>query len=93
MGSDRSGNAHGYYETIDHSPRFIPVVLDAQLISGSFEYVLDYQVDHQLDLDTLDRSYCNDDTGSTAYDPRVIFKIIVLADGSVVTAGSVNCKT
>ena len=26
------------YKTVDRSPRFLPVVLDAQLMSGSFEY-------------------------------------------------------
>ncbi len=67
------------YKIIDRSPRFLPVVLDAQLMSGSFEYALDYLIDHQLDLGALDRRYCNDDTGSTAYDPRVLLKIILLA--------------
>ena len=63
------------YKIIDRSPRFLPVVLDAQLMSGSFEYALDYLIDHQLDLNTLDRRYRNDDTGSTAYDRRVLLKI------------------
>ena len=48
-------------------------------MSGSFEYALDYLIDHQLDLGTLDRRYRNDNTGSTAYDPRVLLKIILLA--------------
>lgn len=47
------------------------MVLDAQLMSGSFEYALDYLIDHQLDLSTLDCRYRNDDTSSTAYDPRI----------------------
>lgn len=67
------------YKIIDRSPRFLPVVLDAQLMSGSFENALDYLIDHQLDLGALDRRYRNDDTGSTAYDPRVLLKIILLA--------------
>ena len=67
------------YKIIDRSPRFLPVVLDAQLMSGSFEYALDYLIDHELDLSALDRRYRNDDTGSTAYDPRVLLKIILLA--------------
>lgn len=67
------------YKIIDRSPRFLPVVLDAQLMSGSFEYALDYLIDHQLDLGALDARYRNDDTGSTAYDPRVLLKIILLA--------------
>ena len=67
------------YKIVDRSPRFLPVVLDAQLMSGSFEYALDYLIDQQLDLSTLDARYHNDATGSTAYDPRVLLKIILLA--------------
>lgn len=37
------------YRPVDRSPRFIPVVLDAQIQPGSFEYALDYLVDHELD--------------------------------------------
>ena len=67
------------YKIIDRSPRFLPEVLDAQLMNGSFEYALDYLIEHELDLSALDRRYRNDDTGSTAYDPRVLLKIILLA--------------
>jgi transposase len=67
------------YKIVDRSPRFLPVILDAQLMSGSFEYALDYLIDHQLDLSALDHRYRNDATGSTAYDPRVLLKIILLA--------------
>ena len=67
------------YKIIDHNPRFIPVVLDAQLMAGSFEYVLDYLIDHELDLSALDARYMNDETGASAYNPRVLLKIILLA--------------
>ena len=29
------------YKVVDRSPRFLPIVLDAQLMAGSFEYALD----------------------------------------------------
>ena len=67
------------YKIIDRSPRFIPVVLDAQLMSGSFEYALDYLIDHELDVSALDARYINDKTGASAYNPRVLLKIILLA--------------
>ena len=35
-------------------------------MSGSFEYALDYLIDHELDLSALDRRYRNDDTGGTS---------------------------
>ena len=50
------------YKIVDRSPRFLPVVLEAQLMSGSFEYALDYLIDQQLDLSRLDRRSHNDAT-------------------------------
>ena len=38
------------FKEVDRNPRFLPIVLEAQLQPGSFEYALDYLVDHQLDL-------------------------------------------
>ena len=60
------------YKIIDRSPRFLPVVLDAQLMSGSFEYALDYLIDHELDLSALDRRYRNDDTGSSRHETNTV---------------------
>jgi transposase len=53
--------------------------LDAQLVAGSFEYALDYLIDHEIDLSELDRRYRNDDTGAPAYDPAVMLKVVLLA--------------
>lgn len=67
------------YKIIDRNPKFIPVVLDAQLIPGSFEYALDFLVDSEFDLSRFDARYKNDDTGAPAYSPAVLIKIILLA--------------
>jgi transposase len=67
------------YKHIDRNPKFIPVVLDAQLVAGSFEYALDYLIDHELDLSRFDTHYKNDDTGASAYAPSVLLKIVLLA--------------
>jgi transposase len=67
------------YRVVDRSPKFIPVVLDAQIQPGSFEYALDYLVDHELDLGALHARYNNDLTGAPAYDPAVLLKIVLLA--------------
>src|SRR6266849_4996443 len=67
------------YKVVDRSPRFLPIVLDAQLVTGSFEYALDYLIDHEIDLSELDRRYRNDDTGAPPYDPAVMLKIVLLA--------------
>ena len=67
------------YKVVDRSPRFLPVVLDAQLMPGSFEYALDYLIDNELDLAGLHSRYNNDATGAPAYDPAVMLKIVLLA--------------
>ncbi len=67
------------YKIIDRNPKFIPVVLDAQLMPGSFEYALDYLIDHELDWSRFDTRYKNDDNGAPAYAPAVMLKIVLLA--------------
>jgi transposase len=67
------------YKVVDRSPRFLPIVLDAQLMGGSFEYALDYLIDHEIDLCGIARRYVNDATGAPAYDPAVMLKVVLLA--------------
>lgn len=67
------------YELVDRSPKFIPIVLDAQIQPGSLEYAQDYLVDNELDLSALHARYNNDATGAPAYDSAVLLKIVLLA--------------
>jgi transposase len=67
------------YKIVDRSPRFLPIVLDAQLVAGSFEHALDYLIDTEIDLSEIAKRYRNDDTGAPAYDPAVLLKIVLLA--------------
>ena len=67
------------YKLVDRSPRFLPIVLDAQLMVGSFEHALDYLIDHEIDLSGIAERYANDETGAPAYDPAVMLKIVLLA--------------
>src|SRR5687767_5313922 len=66
------------YKPVDRSPRLLPVVLDDQIQPGTFEFSLDHLVDHELDLSALDARFNNDDTGASAYDRRVMLKIVLL---------------
>ena len=67
------------YKIVDRSPKLLPVVLDAQIQPGSFEYALDYLIDHEIDLSKLDQRYVNDETGAPAYHPAVMLKVVLLA--------------
>lgn len=60
------------FKLVDRSPRFLPIVLESQLIPGSFEHALDILVDTEIDLSGLAKRLCNDETGTPAYDPAVM---------------------
>jgi len=67
------------YKPVDRSPRFLPIVLESQLIPGSFEHALDVLADTEVDLSGIAARFCNDETGAPAYDPAVMLKIVLLA--------------
>jgi transposase len=67
------------YKPIDRNPRLLPVVLSEQIQPGTFEFALDHLVDNELDLSALDARFRNDETGASAYDPRLMLKIVLLA--------------
>jgi transposase len=67
------------YKPVERGGMFIPVILSEQILPGTFEFALDHLVDHELDLSALDARFCNDATGATAYNPRVMLKIVLLA--------------
>jgi transposase/IS5 family transposase len=67
------------YKPVERNGLFIPVVLDEQIQPGTFEFALRHLVDEELDLSTLDAKFRNDITGASAYDPRVLLKIVLLA--------------
>jgi transposase len=59
--------------------KFIPVHFEKQILPGTFEYSLNHLIDHELDLSIFDDRYRNEETGATAYDPRILLKIILYA--------------
>ena len=66
------------YKHIDRSPRFLPVVLEAQLIPGSFAHAVHHVVD-ELDLSAFDAHYRNDVSGAPAFAPSILLKAASLA--------------
>ncbi len=67
------------YKPVHRDAMLLPVVLAEQIQPGTFEFALDHLIDHELDLSALDAKYRNDETGASAYDPRVMLKIVLLA--------------
>lgn len=67
------------YKPQDRNSLLLPVVLSEQILPGSFAFALDYLVDNELDLTAMDARFKNDEVGASAYDPRVMLKIVLLA--------------
>ena len=67
------------FKVVDMSPRFLPVVLEQQLVAGTFEHALHTLIDSEFDLSALAAKFSNDETGAPAYDPAVMLKIVLLA--------------
>jgi transposase len=67
------------YKPVERGGLLIPVMLHEQIQPGTFEFALDHLVDAELDLSALDARFCNDEVGASAYDPRVMLKIVLLA--------------
>lgn len=67
------------YKPVERGGMLIPVMLHEQIQPGTFEFALDHLVDHELDLSRLDARFNNDEVGASAYDPRVMLKIVLLA--------------
>jgi len=62
-----------------HLSKLLPVSFDAQILPGSFEYALNWLIDHEIDLSVFDARFNNDDEGAPAYDPGVLLKIVLYA--------------
>jgi len=67
------------YKPAQRNGVFVPVVFDEQIQPGTFEFALAHLVDVELDLTALDAKFRNDATGASAYDPRAMLKIVLLA--------------
>jgi transposase len=67
------------YKQVFRGMKLIPLSLEDQIQPGTFEFALNYLVDQELDFAPLDAKFNNDETGASAYDPRIMFKIVLLA--------------
>ena len=56
----------------------IPISLEKQIVEGTLEHTIHYTVEKRMDTDIFEERFCNDDTGSPAYHPKVLLKVILL---------------
>lgn len=75
------------YKTYSYAQgKFIPIHFEQQIIPGTFEYSLNHRIDQKLDLSIFDERYRNEETGATAYDPKILLKIILFAYSRGITS-------
>lgn len=75
------------YREYDYSQgKFIPIHFDKQILPGTFEHILHYLIDNEIDLSVFDSRYSNDETGAPAYDPAILLKIILYAYSRGITS-------
>lgn len=56
----------------------VPVCLDEQLMPGTLEHTIHTLIENEIDLSVFDSRYNNDETGCTAYDPKILLKPVLL---------------
>ncbi len=68
------------YKTYDYRQRvLLPVSLEDQLMPGTLEFAIHTLVEKRLDMSIFAGKYRNDETGRTAYDPKILLKVVLLA--------------
>jgi transposase len=65
-----------FKDTDNAQGQFIAVNLIEQLISGTFEWTIDYLI-NKTDMSLFEKKYNNDEKGAAAYPPRVLLKVIL----------------
>jgi transposase len=73
------GKTMAKYKPYDYSQRvMIPVSLEEQLVPGTLEFAIQTLVEDRMDMALFDDRYQNDETGRTAYDPKILLKVVLL---------------
>ncbi|NIS71285.1 MAG: transposase, partial [Proteobacteria bacterium] len=66
------------YKNYDYSQMvMLPISLEDQLMPGTLEFAIHTLVETRMDLSRFDDRYANDETGRSAYDPKILLKIVL----------------
>jgi transposase len=67
------------FKAYDYRQRvFLPVSLEDQLMPGTLEFAIHTLVETRLDTSGFEQKYRNDETGRTAYNPKILLKVVLL---------------
>jgi transposase len=56
----------------------LPISLEDQLVPGTLEFAIHTLVEKRMDLSRFEDKYHNDETGRSAYDPKILLKVVLL---------------
>jgi transposase len=66
------------YKTYNYSQEvLIPVSLEDQIMPGTLEFAIHTLMETRMDMSVFDEKYHNDETGRSAYDPKVLLKVVL----------------
>ena len=67
------------FKRYDYSQKvLIPVSLQEQLVPGSLEFAIHTLIETRMDMSVFEGNYKNDAVGRSAYDPKVLLKVVLL---------------
>jgi transposase len=67
------------FKRYDYSQKvLIPVCLEEQLVPGSLEFAIHTLIETRMDMSVFEGKYKNDATGRSAYDPKILLKVVLL---------------
>src|SRR5210317_2102256 len=67
------------YKNYDYKQSLmIPVSLEEQLMPGTLEFAIHSLIENRMDMSVFDDRYNNDETGRSAYDPKILLKVVLL---------------
>jgi transposase len=73
------GKEMAKFKRYDYSQKvLIPVSLEEQLVPGSLEFAIHTLIETRMDMSVFEDKYKNDATGRSAYDPKILLKVVLL---------------
>jgi transposase len=67
------------FKRYDYSQKvLIPVSLQEQLVPGSLAFAIHTLIETRMDMSVFEGNYKNDATGRSAYDPKILLKVVLL---------------
>jgi transposase len=67
------------FKRYDYSQKvLIPVSLQEQLVPGSLEFAIHTLIETRMDMTVFEGNFKNDAVGRSAYDPKILLKVVVL---------------